>query len=205
MGKRVHYGSQFNTKVSFQNKKKELVLFPHPEVHFCERKNKEYIPKDVKVRRDTIHIFGVDFFSEGDLLDFFKEFNPLRVEWINDSSCNLIFPDYESASAAIFSKTTQIDDKDHDLDWRRGLDIDKDGKSFNFMIRFSTDQVRPAHSRTSKTLRQRESSPSTTSSSSSRASIKRRYSACSSRVSIKRFSKEKPCPNQTQTLNGVTQ
>jgi hypothetical protein len=144
MGKRVHYGAQFNTKVSFQNKKKEITLFPHPEVHFCERKNKEYIPKDVQVRRDTIHIFGVDFFSEGDLMDFFKEFNPLRVEWINDSSCNLVFLDYESASAAIFSKTTQIDDKDHDLDWRRGLDIDKDGKSFNFMIRFSTDQVRRA-------------------------------------------------------------
>ena len=44
------------------------------------------------------------------------------------------------ASNAIFSKTTQIDDKDHQLDWRRGLDIEKEGKSFNFHIRFATDQ-----------------------------------------------------------------
>ena len=96
LGKRVHYGSQFNNKTSFQNKKKEMTLYAHPDVHFCERKNKEYIPKEAKMRRDAVHIFGVDFFSESDLLDFFKEFRPQRVEWINDSSCNVIFLDGSS-------------------------------------------------------------------------------------------------------------
>lgn len=139
-GKRVHYGSQFINKTSFQNKKKEMTLYAHPDVHFCEKKNKEYISKEAKLRRDAVHIFGVDFFSESDLLDFFKEFRPQRVEWINDSSCNVIFMDGESASNAVFSKTTQIEDKDHELDWRRGLDIEKEGKSFNFLIRFATDQ-----------------------------------------------------------------
>jgi len=139
-GKRVHYGSQFSNKTSFQNKKKEMTLYAHPDVHFCEKKNKEYIPKEAKLRPDCVHIFGVDFFSENDLMEFFKEFHPMRIEWINDSSCNVVFPDAESASNAIFSKTTQIDDKDHQLDWRRGLDIEKEGKSFNFHIRFATDQ-----------------------------------------------------------------
>jgi hypothetical protein len=139
-GKRCPYGQQHPNKSPYQNKKKEMTYYPHPDFHFCEKKNKEYIPKEAKLRKDTIHVFGVDFFSEEDLKEFFKGFCPQRFEWINDSSVNVIFADMESASNALFSKTTQVEDQVHELDWRRGLDIEKDGKSFNFQIRYATDQ-----------------------------------------------------------------
>lgn len=76
LGKKVPYGSQYNNKINFPAKKKEMTLYAHPDMHFCEKKNKEYISKEAKIRRDTVHIFGVDFFSEGELMDFFKEFRP---------------------------------------------------------------------------------------------------------------------------------
>lgn len=138
-GKRVHYGSQFSNKQPFTNKKKEQTLYPHPDIHFCERRNQDF-GKDLKTRKDTVHIYGVDFFSEPELMDFFKEFSPIKVEWINDSSCNVIFPDAEKAANAIFSKTTQSDAHQGELGWRRGLDIEREGKNFNFLIRFATDQ-----------------------------------------------------------------
>ncbi len=45
------------------------------------------VPLDVERRLDTLHLFGVDVMSTGDVLRYFTEFGPTYVEWINDSSC----------------------------------------------------------------------------------------------------------------------
>jgi hypothetical protein len=133
----------YNQKGPNQNRgqnpqKKEQAFFLHPDVHFCEKKNREELPDDVEIRNTTLHCFGVDFFSQDEIMEFFANFNPQKVEWINDSSCNVHFEDSETSANAIFSLTTQIEDNAHELDWRKGLDYEKDGRVFNLMIRYGT-------------------------------------------------------------------
>ena len=93
------------------------------------------------MRKEALHVFGVDFFSEKDIMDFFGDFQPVKVEWINDSSCNVVFPSEEQSTNARFSKTTVIENNEQELDWRRGLDIEKEGKNFNFFVRYATMEV----------------------------------------------------------------
>ena len=38
-------------------------------------------------REETLHVYGVDMLSTSDVLKYFSEYGPQRVEWINDSSC----------------------------------------------------------------------------------------------------------------------
>jgi Nuclear cap-binding protein subunit 3 len=45
------------------------------------------------VRPDALHVYGVDLVGTRDLLAFFSTYGPTYVEWIDDSSCNVLFPD----------------------------------------------------------------------------------------------------------------
>ncbi len=38
-------------------------------------------------RPDSVHLFGVDLMSTADCLQFFADFAPMSVEWLNDTSC----------------------------------------------------------------------------------------------------------------------
>lgn len=38
-------------------------------------------------RPDSIHLFGVDLMSTADCLQYFADFAPVSVEWLNDTSC----------------------------------------------------------------------------------------------------------------------
>lgn len=38
-------------------------------------------------RPDSVHLFGVDLMSTADCLQFFTDFAPVAVEWLNDTSC----------------------------------------------------------------------------------------------------------------------
>jgi hypothetical protein len=44
-------------------------------------------------RPEALHVYGVDLVGTRDLLNFFSVYGPTFVEWINDSSCNVLFPD----------------------------------------------------------------------------------------------------------------
>ena len=39
------------------------------------------------VRLNAVHILGVNEMSTKDVFDYFAEFAPTAVEWIDDSSC----------------------------------------------------------------------------------------------------------------------
>ena len=38
-------------------------------------------------RPDSVHLFGADLMSTADCLQFFTDFAPVSVEWLNDTSC----------------------------------------------------------------------------------------------------------------------
>lgn len=56
------------------------------------------------VRKDAIHAHGTDLCSTKDLINYFMAYNPKHVEWINDSSCNIVFSEEHSAKRAMVGK-----------------------------------------------------------------------------------------------------
>ena len=53
------------------------------------------------LRPNAVHVFNVDLLSTRDCLNYFKEYGPTQVEWINDSSANVVFSDEFSARRAV--------------------------------------------------------------------------------------------------------
>ena len=58
----------------------------------------------VERRPDAIHLYGVDRMSTQECLAYFAEYGPRRVEWLDDSSCNVVFGDVNSAKRAVLGK-----------------------------------------------------------------------------------------------------
>eukprot|EP00276_Gloeochaete_wittrockiana_P018069 CAMPEP_0184335762 /NCGR_PEP_ID=MMETSP1089-20130417/4274_1 /TAXON_ID=38269 ORGANISM="Gloeochaete wittrockiana, Strain SAG46.84" /NCGR_SAMPLE_ID=MMETSP1089 /ASSEMBLY_ACC=CAM_ASM_000445 /LENGTH=358 /DNA_ID=CAMNT_0026660589 /DNA_START=39 /DNA_END=1115 /DNA_ORIENTATION=+ len=58
---------------------------------------------DVTVERrpEAIHLYGTDDMNTTDILKYFTEYGPTWVDWINDSSCNVVFEDIYTAKRAI--------------------------------------------------------------------------------------------------------
>ena len=71
------------------------------EIDLLEQKN---APDEfASIREEAVHILGKDFMTTKDLFEYFQQFNPKYVEWLNDSSANVVFEDASSAKRAIFN------------------------------------------------------------------------------------------------------
>lgn len=68
------------------------------EAHICARReHNELAP----LRPEVLHCYGVDFLSNKEVLEVFENWQPQQVEWLDDSSCNVIFEDGENVQKAI--------------------------------------------------------------------------------------------------------
>jgi len=56
---------------------------------------------EVARRPDAVHLYGVDLLSTAECLGYFEGYGPTCVEWLDDSSCNVLFGDAGSAARAI--------------------------------------------------------------------------------------------------------
>ncbi|XP_077995545.1 uncharacterized protein LOC144449018 [Glandiceps talaboti] len=63
----------------------------------------------IEIRPEALHIQGVDEMTTQDLFDYFREFQPGSIEWIDDTSCNVVWLDPHTARRALFalSKPTE--------------------------------------------------------------------------------------------------
>lgn len=52
-------------------------------------------------REEALHLFGVDMLRTNDIMRYFREYGPSWVEWLNDSSCNVVFEDAFSMRRAL--------------------------------------------------------------------------------------------------------
>jgi len=59
---------------------------------------------DALVRHECVHLYGVDVLSTAECMAYFGEYAPVFVEWINDSSCNVVFADAFTAKRAMYGK-----------------------------------------------------------------------------------------------------
>eukprot|EP00127_Corallochytrium_limacisporum_P006793 Clim_evm8s236 gene=Clim_evmTU8s236 len=75
------------------------------------------IPEDVQRRYDAVFLHGTDQMSTKDVLGYFEEFGPAYVEWINDSSCNVVWDDDYSAKRAIAAISTDNSMRDGEKDY----------------------------------------------------------------------------------------
>ncbi|EFJ46016.1 hypothetical protein VOLCADRAFT_93817 [Volvox carteri f. nagariensis] len=66
------------------------------------------VGKDVERRPNAIYLYGVDVMSTKEVLSYFEEYGPVFVEWLDDSSCNVLFDDSNSAKRAMVGKGTPL-------------------------------------------------------------------------------------------------
>ncbi|XP_015670317.1 nuclear cap-binding protein subunit 3 [Protobothrops mucrosquamatus] len=64
---------------------------------------KKAIPK---LRLDTIYIYGVDEMSTQDIFAYFKEYPPAHIEWLDDTSCNVVWLDEVTATRALINMSS---------------------------------------------------------------------------------------------------
>ncbi|XP_002734983.1 nuclear cap-binding protein subunit 3-like [Saccoglossus kowalevskii] len=68
----------------------------------------QFINDDEDIRLDALHLKGVDNMSTQDIFDYFKEFQPGSIEWIDDTSCNVVWLDPHTARRALLARSKQM-------------------------------------------------------------------------------------------------
>ena len=116
--------------------------------------------EDETVRPEAIHVFGTDRLSTEDLLLYFIEPNvtpedqaPRWVEWVNDSSANVVFGTPEACGGAALAKTVPLMPNAQGIDtqsWRTMPDSQA-GKGLQLLFRIATVlDVKPAKRQASR-------------------------------------------------------
>ena len=59
---------------------------------------------DIPRRPEAIHLYGVDCMSTSECLSYFGDYGPTFVEWIDDSSCNVLFEDEFTTKRALIGR-----------------------------------------------------------------------------------------------------
>ncbi|XP_019621270.1 PREDICTED: nuclear cap-binding protein subunit 3-like [Branchiostoma belcheri] len=64
------------------------------------------------IRPEALHVEGVDDLNTQQVFDYFKQFAPGSIEWINDTSCNVVWLDPNTAARAIlyYTDSSKIED-----------------------------------------------------------------------------------------------
>eukprot|EP01127_Copromyxa_protea_P003657 TRINITY_DN13458_c0_g1_i1.p1 TRINITY_DN13458_c0_g1~~TRINITY_DN13458_c0_g1_i1.p1 ORF type:complete len:433 (+),score=114.51 TRINITY_DN13458_c0_g1_i1:24-1322(+) len=95
-------------------------VVPKRHVSFCPRAK---VPEQDlcsvtqdDVRRDTICLNGTDNMSTKDVFRFFQPYGPSCVEWIDDSSCIVIFSDELSSFAALNNLSEEVSTETEAMD-----------------------------------------------------------------------------------------
>mmetsp|Transcript_11335 Transcript_11335/g.16758 ORF Transcript_11335/g.16758 Transcript_11335/m.16758 type:complete len:102 (-) Transcript_11335:42-347(-) len=70
-------------------------------------------------------------------MNYFKTFSPNSVEWINDSSCNVVFPSSEYANAAL--TTCAVEEVDDQNKLKLAVGYESQGKIVPLYLRYSTE------------------------------------------------------------------
>ena len=112
---------------------------------------------DASWRSDAVHLYGVDHMTTNDCMGYFHEYGPVFVEWINDSSCNVVFNDEHTARRAIRMKGVAMNPKANpdgglalpagtcaEMLWHSGPEFRKDGRIIQLSFRLATEEdVKP--------------------------------------------------------------
>ena len=109
---------------------------------------------DRGIRYDAIHLHGVDDMSTEDIFSYLHDFPPKHIEWVNDSSCNIVYSDVLNVCKVLLHKSMlyhevekentpeeqkenamEVDNETISEKWRLGNPCDKSKK---LLMRFAT-------------------------------------------------------------------
>lgn len=79
-------------------------------------------------RKEALHLFGVDELSTDELFEYFKDYKPLAVEWINDSSCNVIWRNEVHAANALLGMSVEYDETKESDSFLKNVPDAEDGE-----------------------------------------------------------------------------
>eukprot|EP00913_Durusdinium_trenchii_P027869 g26131.t1 len=120
---------------------------PSEDVHICPRREHNDL---APLRREVLHCYGVDFLSNKEVLEVFAAWEPKEVEWLDDSSCNLVFETEEAVQKAIRELAVAGDGSAmiFSQDEKKGKARRGGPKNFCFQLRVASEADRkdPTHS-----------------------------------------------------------
>ncbi|KAF9134443.1 hypothetical protein BGW39_007058 [Mortierella sp. 14UC] len=106
-------------------------------------------PRTSTIRTNAVYLYGTDEMSTKDVLKYFEAYGPSHVEWIDDSSCIIVFPDQFSAKRAIYfqllnrENITFGEDGD-DVDIEPSRDLSEGGVAEPVMVMKSKNRLQRA-------------------------------------------------------------
>lgn len=74
-------------------------------------------------RANVVHCYGVDFLSTKEVLEAFRKFGTKEVEWLDDSSCNIVFGDDVMARDVIKALAPKDGVGPQDEHWTRTMPL----------------------------------------------------------------------------------
>lgn len=82
---------------------------------------------ETETRFDAIHMHGIQEMTTQDIFDYFGRYGPASIEWINDTSCNVVWHDRISVARALLALSKPI----KGLSAEKGHDPEKDDDKFS--------------------------------------------------------------------------
>uniref|UniRef100_A0A6J0UGT8 Nuclear cap-binding protein subunit 3 n=1 Tax=Pogona vitticeps TaxID=103695 RepID=A0A6J0UGT8_9SAUR len=109
-------GIDVTSKEAIEKKEQRAKRFHfRAEVNLAQRNvalDRDLMKKAVpKLRLDTIYVYGVDEMSTQDIFAYFKEYPPAHIEWLDDTSCNVVWLDEVTATRALINMSSMPEDK----------------------------------------------------------------------------------------------
>ncbi|XP_035771446.1 nuclear cap-binding protein subunit 3 [Neolamprologus brichardi] len=107
-------GIDVNSKEAIERKEKRAQRFHfHGEEKVGQRNvflDKDAMKKTIpQLRMEAIHVMGVDDMSTQDVFGYFKEYPPAHIEWIDDTSCNVVWLDDDTPIRALINTSRMPD------------------------------------------------------------------------------------------------
>ncbi|XP_059207144.1 nuclear cap-binding protein subunit 3 [Centropristis striata] len=107
-------GIDVNSKEAIERKEKRARRFHfRPEENVDQRNvflDKDTMKKAIpRLRMEAIHVTGVDDMSTQDVFGYFKEYPPAHIEWIDDTTCNVVWLDDNTSIRALINSSRMPD------------------------------------------------------------------------------------------------
>nr|XP_028563894.1 nuclear cap-binding protein subunit 3 [Podarcis muralis] len=109
-------GIDVTSKEAIEKKEQRAKRFHfRAEVNLAQRNvalDRDMVKKAIpKVRLDTIYVCGVDEMSTQDIFAYFKEYPPAHIEWLDDTSCNVVWLDEVTATRALINMSSMPEEE----------------------------------------------------------------------------------------------
>ncbi|KAL6470084.1 hypothetical protein MHYP_G00212030 [Metynnis hypsauchen] len=109
-------GIDVTSKEAIEKKEKRAKRFHFRAEDSLTQRNvvldREMMKKAIpKIRLEALHLTGVDDMSTQDVFGYFKEYPPAHIEWIDDTSCNVVWLDDMTSTRALINMS-QMSDKE---------------------------------------------------------------------------------------------